>query len=208
MQIGTIAIKDLYKSGSHRRNYSCLFQTISTSQLFLLLINFVYEPSSYISYSSLITFWLLSITFVCTQRYLFDLVTKLLRQKGVMRHSIFLITNPEEKESHITIIEKENCYTIQGIANSSCLDLRNRETTLEYLRRQGIVEAFVSWNAIKDRLYIFWDFHTAGITVRILPTKSELRHPKSTFWVIGGVPCMTISAPFIIGTDFFAQALF
>jgi len=208
LQIGTIAIKGLYKSGSYRRNYSSLFQTVSTSQLFLLLITFVYEQSSYIPCSDLIIFWLLSITFICTQRYLFDLVTKLLRQKGVMRHSIFLITNPEEKESHVKIIEKENCYTIQGIANSSCLDLRNRETTFEYLRRQGIVEAFVSWNAIKDRLYIFWDFRTAGITVRILPSKSELRHPKSTFWLIGGVPCLTISAPFIIGTDFLLKRCF
>ena len=58
LQIGTIAIKGLYKSGSYRRNYSSLFQTVSTSQLFLLLITFVYEQSSYIPCSDLIIFWL------------------------------------------------------------------------------------------------------------------------------------------------------
>ncbi|MDM9381793.1 sugar transferase [Chlorogloeopsis sp. ULAP01] len=208
LQIGIIAIKGLYKGGINRRNYSSLFKAISTSQIFLLIIAFLYESNSYISRSSFIIFWILSVIFLCFQRYIFDVVTKHLRRKGVMRHSVFLITDPAEKENHIKIIEQENCYTVQGIADSSCLDLRNRDKTFEYLRRQGIVEAFVSWSAIKNRLYLCWHFYTAGITLRILPIKSENYHPKSTFWVIGGVPCMTISAPFIIGTDFLVKRCF
>ncbi|MBF2005412.1 MAG: sugar transferase [Chlorogloeopsis fritschii C42_A2020_084] len=208
LQIGIIAVKGLYKGGINRRNYSSLFKAISTSQIFLLLIAFLYESNYYISRSSFIIFWFLSVIFLCGQRYIFDVVTKHLRRKGVMRHSVFLITDSAEKENHIKIIEQENCYTVQGIADSSCLDLRNRDKTFEYLRRQGIVEAFVSWNAIKNRLYLCWHFYTAGITLRILPTKSEHCHPKSTLLVIGGVPCMTISAPFIIGTDFLVKRCF
>jgi exopolysaccharide biosynthesis polyprenyl glycosylphosphotransferase len=151
---------------------------------------------------------LLSVVFICSDRYIFDAATKLLRNKGAIRHPIFLITDTEEKEDHIRIVEQENCYTVQGITNSSCLDLCNREATFEYLRQQGIVEVFVSWNAIKNRLYVCWNFYTAGITLRILPTKSELSHPKSIIWNIGEFPCMTIPAPIIAGSDIWVKRCF
>ncbi|MGH8001255.1 MAG: sugar transferase, partial [Brasilonema sp.] len=97
---------------------------------------------------------------------------------------------------------------VQGISDSRCLDRANREETLEYLRKQGIVEAFVSWNAIKNRLYVCWHFHTAGMTIRILPIQSTVCHPKSVLWMIGEVPCMTIPAPIIVGSDFWVKRCF
>ncbi|PMB26158.1 sugar transferase [Fischerella thermalis] len=206
--IGMIATKGLYKAGIQRRNYPGLIKAITLSQVLLLFIAFLYEPNHYVSRSTFLIFWLSSLLFICIDRYLFDVTTKLLRQKGAIRHPIFLITEREDQENHIRIIEKENCYTIQGIADSSCLDLCNRESTFEYLRQQGIVEAFVSWSAIKNRLYVCWNFHTAGITLRILPTDSEVRHPKSIFWMIGEVPCMTIPAPIITGSDFWVKRCF
>ncbi len=208
LQIGIIATTGLYQAGNQRRNYLGLLKAISLSQVFLLLIAFLYEPEQYVSRSTFLLFWFLSVFFVFSERHLFDAATKLLRKKGAIRHSIFLITDKEEKEDHIQIIEQENCYAIQGVADSSCLDLSNREATFEHLRQQGVVEAFVSWSSIKNRLYVCWHFHTAGITLRILPTKSELRHPKSIFWMIGEVPCMTIPAPIIAGSDFWVKRCF
>ncbi|NJM70245.1 MAG: sugar transferase [Scytonema sp. RU_4_4] len=206
--IGVISTKGLYKSGSNRRNYFGLIKAITLSEILLLLIAFLYEPESYISRSTFLLFWLLSIVFICTARFMCDMATKLLRSRGAIRHSVFLISDPEDKESHIRLIEKENCYTVQGIAGSSSLDLMNREATFEYLRTQGIEEAFVSWNAIKNRLYVCWRFQTAGITLRILPIEGEVRHPKSIFWMIGEVPCMTIPAPIIAGSDFWVKRSF
>jgi exopolysaccharide biosynthesis polyprenyl glycosylphosphotransferase len=208
LEIGIFAIAGLYKAGIYRRNYLALFKAVSLSQLFLLLIAFLYEQNQYLSRSNFVIFWLLSVVLITTERYVFDVATKLLRKKGAIRHPIFLITDAEEQEDHIRIIEKENCYTVRGIADSSCLDLRNREANFKYLQEQGIVEAFVSWNAIKNRLYVCWNFHTAGITLRILPTKSELHHPKSIFWMIGEVPCMTIPAPIIAGSDIWVKRCF
>ncbi len=208
LEIGIISTTGLYKAGVDRRNYLGLFKAVSLSQVFLLLIAFLYEPNQYLSRSHFLSFWLLSVIFICTVRYIFDVATKLLRKKGVIRHPIFLITDMEEQENHIRIIEQENSYTVEGIADSNCLDLCNREATFEYLQEQGIVEAFVSWNAIKNRLYVCWNFHTAGITLRILPTKSEFRHPKSIFWMIGEVPCMTISPAIITGSDFWVKRCF
>ncbi len=208
VEIGMIAITGLYRAGFHRRNYPSLLKTVSLSAVFLLLIAFLYEPNYYVSRSTFIIFWFLSIAFVFTDRFLFNVVTKLLRKRGAICYPVVLITDVEDQEGHIRLIEQENCYTIQGIADSSCLDRSNRDETFEYLRNHGIVEVFVSWNVIKNRLYVCWNFHTAGITLRILPSQNDVRHPKSVFWMIGNVPCLTIPAPIIAGSDFWVKRSF
>ena len=205
VEIGMLATKGLYHAGIHRRNYSSLLQAVSLSEIFLLLIAFLYEPNYYVSRSTFLIFWFLSVAFICADRFIFDVATKLLRKQGAIRYPVFLITDSEEQEGHIRLIEKENCYTVHGISDSTCLDRCNRDLTLEFLRNHGIVEAFVCWNAIKNRLYVCWNFHTAGITLRILPAKSEGRHPKSVFRMIGEVPCLTIPAPILAGSDFWVK---
>jgi exopolysaccharide biosynthesis polyprenyl glycosylphosphotransferase len=206
--IGVIAIKGLYKPGLYRRNYFGLIQAVSFSQVLLLLIAFIYEPESYISRSTFLLSWLFSLAFVCIARFIFDNGTKQLRSKGAIRHPVLLITDEENQKSHISLIEKVNCFRIHRIADASCLDLINREVTFEYLQSQGIEEVFVSWSAIKNRLYICWNFYTAGITLRILSTKSEAHHPKSELWMLGEFPCITISAPIIAGSDFWVKRCF
>jgi exopolysaccharide biosynthesis polyprenyl glycosylphosphotransferase len=208
VELGIFATKGLYSAGIHRRNYASLIKAISIAEVFLLLIAFLYEPERYVSRSTFLLFWLLSIVFICTDRLIFDVATKLLRQKGAIRYPIFLITDEEDRDSHIRLVKKENCYSIQGIANSICLDRDYREETFVFLRNNDIAEVFVSWNSIKNRLYICWHFHTAGITLRILPTSNEPLLPKSVFWTIGTVPCMTIPAPIIAGGDFWLKRCF
>ncbi|PAX51024.1 sugar transferase [Brunnivagina elsteri] len=198
----------LYKAGINRRNYTRLIKAISLSEVLLLLIGFLYAPESYISRSTFLLSWLLSIAFICTARFLFDVVTNRLRSQGSVRHSVFLITDKEEQEEQICLVEKQNCYTVLGVADSSSLDLRNRDRTFAYLRELGVAEAFVSWSCIKNRLYICWHFYTAGITIRILPTKHEQYHPKSVMWMLGDVPCLTIPAPILAGSDFWVKRIF
>ncbi|MDJ0615525.1 MAG: sugar transferase [Calothrix sp. MO_192.B10] len=208
IEIGIIASQGLYKAGYHRRKYLSLIKALSLSLIFLLLIAFLYEPNYYVSRSTFIIFWLLSIVMTCSGRLIFDILTKTLRNKGAIRYPIFIITDAENKDTHVKLIEREKCYTIKGIAESKCLDLENREATLKYLRRKGIVEAFVSWNSIKNRLYVCWIFSTAGITLRILPTKNELFYHKSLLRIMGEVPYLTIPAPIITGSDFWLKRCF
>jgi exopolysaccharide biosynthesis polyprenyl glycosylphosphotransferase len=198
----------LYKAGVNRRNYTRVVKAISLSSILLLLIGFLYAPEVYVSRSIFILSWLLSIIFICTSRLIFDRSTKMLRNQGAVRHAIFLITDLEEQQEQVNLIEKENCYIIQGVADSSSLDLAKREQTFQYLRELGVVEAFVSWSSIKNRLYICWHFYTAGITIRILPSKSEIYHPKSQIWMLGDLPCLTIPAPILAGTDFWLKRIF
>ena len=206
--IGMIATKGLYSPGNSRRNYTALIKAVTFAEIFLLLIAFLYEPDGYVSRSSFLIFWLLSIIFACAGRLIFDFATKLLRRQGAIRYPIFVITDSEDENDYKQLISKENCYTIEGIAGSQCLDRANRAETFEFIRKQGVVEAFVSWNSIKNRLYVCWHFQTAGITLRILPTSHNMRHPKSMFWAIGNVPCLTIPAPIIAGSDFWIKRCF
>ncbi|MCJ8280146.1 MAG: sugar transferase, partial [Rivularia sp. ALOHA_DT_140] len=206
--IGAIANKGLYNSGYHRRNYLNLINAVSFSNIFLLIIAFLYEPENYISRSSFILFWLLSSGFVCSGRFIFDLSTKILRHQGVIRHSAFLITEKAEQDRYSKILKQQDFYKLEGIADASCLDLNNREETFRYLRQQGIEEAFVSWSSIKNRLYVCWNFQTAGVILRILPSFSEVIHPKSQMTIIGKLPCMTIPAPIIAGSDFWIKRCF
>jgi exopolysaccharide biosynthesis polyprenyl glycosylphosphotransferase len=201
----TFATSNLYKAGVNRRNYIRLIKAISTSFILLLLIRFLYAPEVYITREVFILSWLLSIIFICTSRFLFDTSTNILRQKGAVRHAIFIIT---EQKEQVRLLEKENCYIIQGVSNSSCLDLANREQTLNYLRKLDVAEVFVSWSSIKNRLYICWHFYNAGITIRILPTTRELQHPKSEVWMLGKLPCLTIPAPILAGSDFWVKRIF
>ncbi|MEO1431666.1 MAG: sugar transferase [Cyanobacteria bacterium J06633_8] len=206
--IGAIANKGLYNSGFHRRNYLSLINAVSSSNIFLLIIAFFYEPNSYVSRSSFALFWLFSVIFVCTGRLLFDISTKFLRHQGVIRHSAFLIAETTEKETYNRILQQQDCYKVVGSANASCLDLSNREATFNYLRQEGIEETFVSWNSIKNRLYVCWNFQTAGVILRILPNVGEVSHPKSQMTMVGQVPCMTIPAPIIAGSDFWLKRCF
>ncbi|AKG22769.1 sugar transferase [Calothrix sp. 336/3] len=208
VQLGIIAATGQYKAGINRRNYLRLVKAISLSEIILLAIAFLYEPSSYLSRSTFILFWIFSCLFIGISRSIFDLGTNILRKRGIVQHPVFLITDTSEENEHIQLIKKENCYTIQGIADAHCLDLENRDRTFEYLRESGIVEAFVSWSAIKNRLYVCWNFHAAGITLRILPITSQVHHPKSVFRMVGSIPCLTIPAPLIIGSDFWVKRIF
>ena len=206
--IAMIATKGLYSPGVYRRNYTALIKAVTLSEISLLLIAFLYEPDGYVSRSSFLIFWLLSITFTCVGRFIFDFSTKLLRKKGAIRYPIFVITDPQDQDKYLKYIKKENCYNLEGIADSTSLDRENRQATFEFLKKQGVVEAFVSWNAIRNRLYICWHFQNSGITLRILPSSNYIHHPKSTLWTIGSVPCLTIPAPIIAGSDFWIKRCF
>mgnify|MGYP001802794464 CR=1 FL=1 len=136
-----IANKGLYKSGFNRRNYLSLVNAVSLSNIYLLIIAFLYEPDAYVSRSSFILFWFFSVTFICVARAIFDISTKALRNQGIIRHSAFLITEKTEQETYSEILKKQDCYKVKGTADASCLDLNNREAPYRNIRQQRIERA-------------------------------------------------------------------
>ena len=206
--IGVIASRKLYKAGAYRRDYLSLIKAVSLLSLLLLLLAFLYEPGRYVSRSTFLLFWFLTSCFICFGRYCFDKSIALARQRGVFRSPTFLISEPEMCEKSLGLIEQEQCYNIRGVADPSALDRDNRDATFDSLRRLGVVEVFVSWHAIKNRLHLCWRFHTAGITLRVLPTDLDSSMPKSELWLISGVPCFSIPAPMIIGGGYWLKRYF
>jgi exopolysaccharide biosynthesis polyprenyl glycosylphosphotransferase len=134
-----------------------------------------------------------------------DLSTQTLRRNGIIRYSVFLISEPENLDRHTHLIQKESHYNIVGTSDASSLDRVSRQQTFESLRELGVVEAFVSWHSIHRRLYLCWHFQRAGITLRILPTDWESFFPKSEFQMLGNVPAPAVKAPLIVGSDYWVK---
>ena len=208
VQVAILATAGLYRAGLYRRDYISIVKAISLSSILQLFITYIYDSSTYIERSTYLLYWLVSIACICAVRKIFDLSTNFLRQKGIIRHSIFAIADAQQKEQLMNILEKDNCYAVQGFADSNCLDWANREKTFAYLRSQNVEEVFISWDSIKNRSFLCWHFYNAGITVHILPTENKLPFSKTQFSLIGEIPFPTITAPIFAGTDFWIKRLF
>jgi exopolysaccharide biosynthesis polyprenyl glycosylphosphotransferase len=202
ISIGIIAITKNYKAGVQNHKLLELIKAILLSDLIVLLIAFIYEPKISLTRSIFLLYALFSTIFISTGRLIFQEIIKLLRKNGAIRHSVYLITDKEDKQNSIHLIEKENSYKLVGVANAKSLDKDNRHETLANLNKLGVSEVFVSWNAIKNRLYIAWHFQSAGITLRILPSNNEYLPANATIWMVGKVPSITIPASIITGSDF------
>ena len=208
VQVAFLATTGLYGAGVYRRDYVSIVKAVSLSSILLSFITFIYDPNTYIARSTFFLYWFLCIAGICTVRFLFDLSTNFLRQKGLMRHSIFLIADAQQKEQLMKIIDKDNSYTVQGFAESSSLDWANREDTFAFLRNQNVEEVLISWDSIKNRSFLCWHFYNAGITVHILPTENKLPFSKSQLSLIGGLFLPKIAAPIFAGFDFRIKRFF
>ncbi|MBD2459694.1 sugar transferase [Oscillatoria sp. FACHB-1407] len=208
IKISILTARGLYKAGNSRRDYFGLIKAISLSEGLLLLIAFLLEPKAYISRSTFLLSWFLSLLLISIGRWVVDAGLEAIRKRGAVRYPVFLISEVEHQEKNLKLIEQENRYNVIGVADSSCLDKKNREKTFESLRKMGIAEAFVSWRAIQKRLHVCWYFQTAGITLRILPTDTNSFFPKSESWTIGGIPSLTVPVPVIVGGDYWMKRCF
>ncbi|MDX2212916.1 MAG: sugar transferase [Oculatellaceae cyanobacterium bins.114] len=205
IKISILAARGLYKAGDSRRDYFGLVKAISLSEVLLLLVAFLHEPQAYVSRSTFLLSWFLTLLFISAGRWAVDIGLETIRKRGAVRYPVFLIADTKTQEKNLKLIEHENRYNVIGVAEASCLDKHNREKTFESLRAMGIAEAFVAWDAIQNRLHICWYFQTAGITLRILPTDTNSFFPKSESWTIGGIPSLTVPVPVIVGGDYWIK---
>lgn len=113
-EIGLIAAKGLYDSRQKRRDYVGLAKTITFSHILLLLIAFFYEPGGFISRSTFILSWFLSVSLTCVARFSIDTAVEYFRKQGAACYPMFLICRPEDKDKAVKLLERENCYKIMG----------------------------------------------------------------------------------------------
>lgn len=203
ISIGTAA--KIYKAGVHRRDYASLVQTVSLSCLLLAITSHQLTPNLV---PTIAIFWLLSILLTCVSRYGFHRLVDILREQGGIRYSVFLITDAVKQEETIQLLNRQNYYTLAGVAEPDALDRANREATFKMLQERGITEVFVSESVIKDRLYICWRFQAMGITLRVLSDDLETSLPRFDIWVLENIPARSLQASIIIGSDYWLKRLF
>ncbi|MDG2617992.1 sugar transferase [Thermoleptolyngbya sichuanensis XZ-Cy5] len=208
VKLGVMISRGLYGSGLPRRDYLGVVKALSLAEGLLLLIAFLYEPDRYVSRSTFLISWFLSVAFVCSGRFLIDRGTEIVRKRGAACYPVFLICDDDEQQRNIQLIEKESRYRLMGVASARALDRRNRDETIRRVRELGIAELFVSWTSIQNRLHLCWHFQTAGITLRILPGEIASSFPKSQFRMMGELPTLTLEAPVLVGSDFWVKRFF
>ncbi len=197
-----------YQAGERRRDYSGLAKTMTLATAMLLLLAFFYEPQQLLSRSQLIIFWSLSLCLVLTGRWWVEHSVTTTRTNGKLRYPVFLISDPEFIQQSVAVIDQENRYNIAGVVSAHALDRGERETTFAKLRRLGVMETFVSWDAIKNRQFLYWHFQTAGITLHVLPQGLEPLFQGSNINMASGFPAVTFRPPMITGFDFWLKQIF
>ncbi len=207
-EVGFIAAGGLYEPGEKRRDYLGITKAIVLAQVMLMLIAFFLQPGEFIARSTFILSLMLSILFTCTGRFAVDTVIESLRSRGAIRYPVFLITETGNREKAVSLLEYENRYNILGVADARSLDWVNRDNTLAKIRELGVAEVFISWDAIKNRMFLCWHFQTAGIILHILPVGSGPMIRKPEFWMIGGLPSLTFPPPLLAGSDFWMKRIF
>ncbi|MBE9007320.1 sugar transferase [Fortiea sp. LEGE XX443] len=209
IQIGALFLQGTYQSGKQRYDYFNIIKTLTFAHGLILFISILYQPIIEVTKFILTVSWLLCTTLVITSRFVVEVTLKYLRQRKILGcNSVFIICEPEHHEQVINFIKNEKRYIIRGFDTATSLDRCNRENTLEKLNNLNITEVFIAGDAIKNRMFLCWLFQASGITVNILPMQLKPIHRQVYFQKIGGMPCLSVSCPTIIGRDFWIKRVF
>lgn len=205
VQLGFLFAKDLYKSGWRRRHYTGIVTALTLANILLLLIAFLYFPQQLISRSTFLLSWGFSVAFVCAGRFAADTIVKRVRQKGVVRHPVFVFCHPDDAEKAASLLGGAEYYQFGGWADVTLLEGENLEATLHQINQMGISEVFVcSRSPLANPMFLYWILRNAGITLYILSLEVGLNPllRDSEFTTFAGVPCFRFAAPAITGIDF------
>jgi exopolysaccharide biosynthesis polyprenyl glycosylphosphotransferase len=207
--IGVLLVGGFYKAGEPRRDYIGIVKANTLSVLLLLLCSYLYQPNQFVSRSHFLLYWILSVGLILAGRswinhYLFQL-----RLKGSICYPVFLITAPSDVDYVTALVAKENRYTIVGVDSPDALDELNRMETFAKIRQLGVAEVFVSGDAIKDRLFLCWQFQAAGICIHVVSVRLDDLFNGSKFWTMAeNFPAIIFSPPSITGSDFWIKRVF
>lgn len=208
----TIATTGLYGERHSRRRFFNLVKSLTLAQCLLLVITFLYQPGVFISRSSFLLAWFLSLIFVSTGRLIAEGVITLIRHQGRISRKIFLVGSPLDtliaKISLKLVSNKE--FSIVGQVDLSAKEKSDRwQEILKHLQDLDVGEVFVcSWHSIPDRMDFYWSLKTAGIHMRILPVGLNIPNQVPKIEMIGGIPTIKFSPPMIIGSDYWLKRSF
>jgi exopolysaccharide biosynthesis polyprenyl glycosylphosphotransferase len=207
LAVGLLSSRGLYNAGSKRRDYFRITQSLTLSHVFLLLIAFFYQPGYFVSRSTFILSWCLSVLLVCLGRFVADGAVEYLREKGAVLYPAYLLGHPKDVSAAAALLEREGRYRILGTADILSLEKGDGEETISNIISLGVAEVFIcSSYPIENPMFLYWRLRNAGITLYVLPIGLEpLLLQKPDFLMVGGLPATRFSPPFISGTDFLVK---
>lgn len=211
LEISFFVSQGLYKSGYKRCDYFGVFKAITFAHIFLLVIAFLAPSSEFVSRSTYLLSWVLSIALACTGRFSIEWMLTQLRQRGAVRQNTILICPQKDTEKAYKLLENQNCYKSIKVVDASSLplDKSNVKVLIEAIRYLGVSEVYVcSWSSIKDRMILYWSLRNAGISLRILTLDLEVFYRKSSILMVGGIPTIQFSPPLVAGIDFWVKRSF
>jgi exopolysaccharide biosynthesis polyprenyl glycosylphosphotransferase len=210
MAVGLLFAGGFYAAGGKRRDYFRIAQALTLSHVFLLLVAFFYQPGYFVSRSTFVLSWFLTILFVCAGRFAADMTVEYLRQKGAILYPIYLLGHPPDVKVASQLLEQEGRYKIVGSADVLALEPREWEETISRIIRLRIAEVFIcSSYRIENPMFLYWRLRNAGITLYVLPIGLEpLLLQTPDFLMVGGLPARRFSPPLISGTDFLGKRVF
>lgn len=212
-EIVLFAAQGLYQAGEKRRDYFSLVKTLTLAHLLLVIVAFLYQPSYFISRSTFILAWLLSLTFTCVGRLTVDITLRRVRSQGTGYSAVFLICSSADKEKAIKIIEKDKNFKVIGLADVCSSDKQGWAQIFNQIRRLDVAHVFIcSWDPKRNRMFLYWSLRNAGIRIHFLPIGLEnfleSFSQKAEFDVVGGLPSITFYPPLISGSDFYVKRCF
>ncbi|MEM9219701.1 MAG: sugar transferase [Cyanobacteria bacterium P01_F01_bin.150] len=208
VMLGVIAAGGLYKPGAQWQDLVGLLQAIALGSGLSSLMLYVYRPAeiaSSLTSTQLILFLGSSLFLITSGRIILKFLIRVVRARGAVRHPVFLICDENEQTRALQAVESENHYVVSGITDASALDLKNRDETLKMLKDKGVNEVFVSWDAIRRRLFLCWHFQKSGITLQILPASLEPLFWQPEVWMLGGIPTLKFAPPLFAGINFWLK---
>lgn len=206
--LGVMAARGLYKPGSQWQDLAGLLKAVTLGSFLGGLMLCIYQPTEILpvlTSSQWAAFWGSSLLMVAGGRLVLNFVIRVVRARGSVRHPVFLICGDDERARALQAVESENHYVVTGTAAASALDLKNRDETLRLLKEKDVDEVFVSWDAIRRRLFLCWHFQKSGITLQILPASLEPLFWQPEVWMLGGIPTLKFAPPVFTGINFWLK---
>jgi exopolysaccharide biosynthesis polyprenyl glycosylphosphotransferase len=195
----------LYKSGRSRRDYPAIFKSVSISSLLLLLVAFLYLPNELISRSTFALFWLLSFLFVSFGRYFSNLIVNKIHDLGYLLHPVFVITNPENEERILSLVQSCPHYKLKGLDNIQALSPDRINSTIRRLHALKVSELYIHSDSLEDPMHVYWKFQHAGIAIYLLPEDLTPIFREAELSYINNVPCFKMNVPSITGVNFWLK---
>ena len=197
---------NLYRSGNARRDYLGIVKALSFSSLVLFFITSFYSHHRSILAvfdAQLLVLWGFSIVFVCSGRYIIDRLTHGLRLRGSIRHPAMVIADNGHRDRAIRIVRNEQRYRIVSLMDARALDRYRRAETFERMKRLGVAEVFVAWDAIRNRMFLGQQFQALGITLHVVPVEQDQTFGGANLHALNDqVPCVSFYPAVISGVDF------